>query len=536
MDAPIMYDAIIIGSGPAGISAALKLKGLKVLLIDVGLAPPQPSLPAKHLFDLRDLGFPLHNALLGANYEGLENIHGTYISPKLKGPQMRYIWRQPFGAPPTHTNNFDAMISYAQGGLANAWGAGVMRYSDRDLKQFPISAKDLNPYWDELTAHIGISGLDDDLSNYFGSLQDLLPPLPLSPLCQSFYDRYHKRKTRIAKKHIFVGRLRTALIANEFRGRAAYNPLLHDFFQAHNPAIYNPVFTLRELINEKSIEYLSGFLVQKFAEVGSVVKVIAKEVSTGLDREFSARKVFLGAGNINTARIALSSFAEYGRKLPILDNPVAFVPFLDFSKIGQIFPRRTFPGAELVVISDRDSKIEPIQASVYGLTGPLRGDLIAELPLCLKSNIVAIKHLASSMGMLQIFFPDSPSDDNYITLDPSEKLFINHKPVHKDQYLAKDGLYSVRPFLRLLHEMLYFACSSLCKFPVAGSSIHYAGSLPMRANSPGPFETDKNGLLYGTKNIYIIDAANFPYLPSKNHTFTLMANAMRIADIAKNKI
>lgn len=138
--------------------------------------------------------------------------------------------------------------------------------------------------------------------------------------------------------------------------------------------------------------------------------------------------------------------------------------------------------------------------------------------------------------MLQIFFPDSPSDDNFITLDSSEKLFINHKPIHKDEYLAKDGSYSIRPFLRLLHEMLYFACSSLCKFPVAGSSIHYAGSLPMRATSPGPFETDKSGLLYGTKNVYIIDAANFPYLPSKNHTFTLMANAMRIADMAKNKI
>ena len=81
--------------------------------------------------------------------------------------------------------------------------------------------------------------------------------------------------------------------------------------------------------------------------------------------------------------------------------------------------------------------------------------------------------------------------------------------------------------------MKYFASKRLCKIPPPGSSIHYAGTLPMRSNPQNKYETDPNGLLHGTKGIYVVDGGNFPALPSKNHTFTIMANAMRIGTLAK---
>ena len=31
-------------------------------------------------------------------------------------------------------------------------------------------------------------------------------------------------------------------------------------------------------------------------------------------------------------------------------------------------------------------------------------------------------------------------------------------------------------------------------------------------------------------NLYIVDGTTFPFLPAKNITFTLMANAIRVAD------
>jgi choline dehydrogenase-like flavoprotein len=34
------------------------------------------------------------------------------------------------------------------------------------------------------------------------------------------------------------------------------------------------------------------------------------------------------------------------------------------------------------------------------------------------------------------------------------------------------------------------------------------------------------------ENLYLVDGSTFPFLPSKNITFTLMANAVRIAEAA----
>jgi choline dehydrogenase-like flavoprotein len=61
-----------------------------------------------------------------------------------------------------------------------------------------------------------------------------------------------------------------------------------------------------------------------------------------------------------------------------------------------------------------------------------------------------------------------------------------------------------------------------------GFGGHLSGALPMRA-SPGPLETDPSGRLAGTRRVFVVDSAVFPTLPAQNLTFTVMANARRIA-------
>ena len=63
-----------------------------------------------------------------------------------------------------------------------------------------------------------------------------------------------------------------------------------------------------------------------------------------------------------------------------------------------------------------------------------------------------------------------------------------------------------------------------------GASVHYAGMIPMAAE--GQFTTDARCRTRAWDNVWIADGATFPFLPSKNITFTLMANAARIAATA----
>jgi choline dehydrogenase-like flavoprotein len=61
-----------------------------------------------------------------------------------------------------------------------------------------------------------------------------------------------------------------------------------------------------------------------------------------------------------------------------------------------------------------------------------------------------------------------------------------------------------------------------------GASVHYAGTLPMLANG-GDLTTDRTGRCRPFDNLIIADGSTFSSLPAKNLTFTIMANATRIA-------
>jgi choline dehydrogenase-like flavoprotein len=81
--------------------------------------------------------------------------------------------------------------------------------------------------------------------------------------------------------------------------------------------------------------------------------------------------------------------------------------------------------------------------------------------------------------------------------------------------------------VRLLRKLGYLSFPALIQRPGMGAGLHYAGSLPMRAN-PSRYETDAEGRLAGSQHVHIVDGACFSRLPAKNLTFTIMANALRI--------
>jgi choline dehydrogenase-like flavoprotein len=75
-----------------------------------------------------------------------------------------------------------------------------------------------------------------------------------------------------------------------------------------------------------------------------------------------------------------------------------------------------------------------------------------------------------------------------------------------------------------------FSTASLVVEVPKGQSIHYAGTLPMRADPKEEYTCDRYGELYGEPDIFVVDGSIFPALAAKNYSLALMANAMRIAD------
>jgi choline dehydrogenase-like flavoprotein len=62
-----------------------------------------------------------------------------------------------------------------------------------------------------------------------------------------------------------------------------------------------------------------------------------------------------------------------------------------------------------------------------------------------------------------------------------------------------------------------------------GASVHYAGTLPMSVEDK-PFTVTPGCRSRDVENLFVVDGSTFPFLPAKNITFSLMANAVRVAE------
>ena len=522
------FDAIVAGSGPGGAFAAYGLRGKRVLLLDVGYdAAASPRLSG-NVYDLRRTRDDLFPELIGENFESLHNLHDRPISLKLKSPLLSFVVRDWRSLTPIVSQTFEGVISLAKGGLANAWGAGVYRFTNRDLSGFPISNDDLQSCYDELVRHIGVSGANDDLEPYFGRDEALLPPLELSPLFSDLLARYERARDEFARAGAFVGRARLAVLTQPLNGRAAYEYENLEFFQPHIPAIYTPSYTIDQLRSEGAITYLSGRLVERFQERAGCVEVHTRNIETNEMEVWRGRKLCLAAGTLNTARIVLQSAGDYATRLPVLDNPMACIPIFSLRRIGAGLSLNDSSLAQLnCVIEDRDSG-EPVQGTLYGSTGPLRSDVLFTLPLSFRSNLTLLRHVAPAGGLLMLFYPGVESPRSYLRLSPSGELEVEFAECSGNPEI--EGR-----IIRLLRRIGYLTHPALVQRPGMGQALHYAGSLPMR-DKPGPYQTHADGRLAGTAHVHIVDGACFSRLPSKNLTFTIMANAMRIGRLLAREL
>ncbi len=164
-------------------------------------------------------------------------------------------------------------------------------------------------------------------------------------------------------------------------------------------------------------------------------------------------------------------------------------------------------------------------ASLYHYRSLMLYRLIRFLPVNLRYGIPILRAFLSGVVIAGYHFPETSFQYASVSLEPERKHILpalkirytqEHHKIHSekkqfDRFFLRTGLIPVKTITTL-----------------PGSSIHYAGTLPY-SHIPKKYHQRKDGLLYFTKNVYIGDSSGFCFLPAKGLTFTIMANAHRIA-------
>lgn len=530
-----IVDVIVVGSGPSGVNAAKRAleEGLSVTLVDFGNDEPglAESIPPEPFSTLRRTDPNQHRYFVGETF-GSEVDRNDRLGSHFTAPRA-YITNDVARLLPIESETFFPTQSLALGGLGVGWGAGCQTYEAFELERAGLPAADMPAYYDDVVRDIGVSGAaSDDTAAQVLAPRFLQPPSDIDTNARVLLDSYNRRRAELRALGLNLGRDPLALLTQPLSRpgiRRQANPYTDmDFYGTAGYSIYRPKYTVAELEQHPKFRYLSGALVQRFDETDDVVTVSFLEHRFGSAQKLAGKKLLLAAGALNSARIALRSKAMYDVRLPILSNPMHYLPCINLPMLGRpAADRRHSMGQLLGVYTPPHRAPEHVIFGTLSYRSLLHYRIVRQMPLPPSLGLLLSRLMITSLTMVGVHHPERPSPDKWIALrktSDGDTLAAHYESSAAEEALVAEDL---RGLVRCLWKL---KCPPLTRFSTApGSSIHYAGTIPYAPEQPTPLESDRRGKLIGSKHVFFADSTGWKYLPAKGLTLTLMANARRVA-------
>ena len=331
VDLKRIYDAIVIGSGAAGGMAAhvLTSQGMKVLMLEAGkkldIDKELKSTEWPYEHPRRGDMPPGHHALTLNEYTirqppyAADSKHTkvySYVQGWSGSDYSKNIVVDEKEHPYTGTN-YAWVRARCLGGKTNIWGRLALRLSDYDFKakshdgygeDWPISYKDIEPYYDRVDRYLGISGVRENLAY----LPDSIFQRPTRLTSAEVTLRNSLKKMSRVLTPYRAGVTTDGLKHNKYRsrcfgrgacGRRAGGCDIHAAFDSPTGLIYPAVdtgnLTLRTNAIAREILVDSG--------TGKARGVAFIDAETGRSYEALARVVVLAASTLESARLMLLS-------------------------------------------------------------------------------------------------------------------------------------------------------------------------------------------------------------------------------------
>ncbi|HEX6309660.1 MAG TPA: GMC oxidoreductase [Longimicrobiales bacterium] len=535
-----MSRVVVVGSGASGVHFALSLlrKGLDVTMIDVGRGGTHDIAPHANFTALkRELDDPA-GYFLGERYEGvlLPGSAGEYYGiPPSKG----YVFTGPDDLRHAGTG-FEPLLSFARGGLAEAWTAGCYPLNEGETADFPFCHQQIAEQYEEVARRIGITGAEDDLAPFMPLHGHLLPPLRLDAHSEQLLAVYDRKRARLNRGlGVYMGRTRVATLTRALGSRGACEYLGRCLWGCPVGALYTPSHTLAECQTFDGFEYVTGARVEYFTTgAGNRVRsVVVQPVGGGAHQEIAVDYLALAAGTLMSSSIVLESvLRSTGERVELhglMDNRQVLVPFFNLRMLGRSASPDTYQYHLLGLGLPASDPREYVHAQLTTLKTALLHPIIQRLPLDLQTATYLTRVVRAGLGVVNVNFRDTRRAQNYLTLSAGSgaggrTLELHYCPDADEGVRMRDALRKIAAALRALGCIIP---PGMTHVRPMGASVHYAGTLPM-SREAAPFTTTEHCQSRDYPNLFIVDGSTFPFLPAKNITFTLMANAVRVAEAA----
>jgi choline dehydrogenase-like flavoprotein len=527
----------VVGSGASAVHFALSAleSGHRVVMIDVGREGPASERPDDNFLELKaELADPAAY-FLGTRYEAVvyPDLEGEYYGFP---PNRSYVF-EPLRSFEVSSRGFDPLFSFARGGLAEVWTGGCYPFNAAELAAFPFGYQELAPFYDLVAKRIGISGVRDDLADFIPIHDHLMEPLRLDHHSSLLLERYGQVRSRLQTQlGAHLGRARVAVLSADRAERKECRYLGRCLWGCPIEALYTPSQTLSECQSNTRFEYLGAHCATHFKTDGSrrIRSLVVEPVAGGEARELSVETLVLAAGTLSSSRIVLESiYRERGDRIALeglMDNRQILVPFLNLRLIGRRFEPESYQYNQLAIGLEGDRLEHYVHCLVTTLKTALLHPVVQGVPLDLRTSLFLFRNLHAALGLINVNFHDTRRSGNSVSLEPAAdgsrpRLQIRYSPAEDEAGRISGALRRLR---RVLWHLGCVVPPGMVHVRPMGASVHYAGTFPMSA-SPRPSTVSADCRSHDFDNLYLVDGSSFPFLPAKNITFTLMANAARVA-------
>jgi choline dehydrogenase-like flavoprotein len=543
------YDAIVVGSGATGGWAAKQLAeaGLEVALLEAGRdVSPREFTEHKPVFQLkyRDMSGagewrkrrPVQvqcYACTEYNYDWfVDDVDNPYSTPEGKP----FTWQR----------------MRIVGGRSLCWGRQSYRLSDLDFKaasldgygkDWPISYKDLAPFYDRVEDYVGISGA--------GEGNDALPDGHFLPPMKMTCGEIHFREA-VARKFgrtVTIGR--TAILTETHNGRSACHYcgtcergcISFSYFSS-------PFTTVKDALKTGKCALLTNAIAAQIEmePAANLAKgVTFVDGTTRQTKTIRGKAVILCAQAMESTRILLNSTsgshtAGLGNSSGLLGRGLmdhvtgagAGGDLPQFKDAPDAFSAPHRANGIYIVRYRNTSKATRQQNFIrgYGFQGSAEADFDFDAEGFGATYKQAVKRGKYRIGV-GAFGESLARDDNFVSIDPNLKDAWGFPALHISMAHGENEKALMDDAAATAAEMLEAAGATNIKLASTvgqpGMAIHELGTARM-GNDPKTSVTDQYCQLHDVKNVFAMDGACFVSSGCQNPTLTMMAITVRACD------
>ncbi len=460
------------------------------------------------------------------------------VAPDRKGIGTKYAYGSDFPYrgvdrfQPMSKTGCDTTSSFAVGGFSNVWGATILPYLQEDTLDWPFPIADLDPHYKAVLSFMDSSAEKDDLASLFSLHGRGDPALRRGRQAEALLRDLQRHRGRLTDQGITFGAARLAVRAAPSEGRPGCVYCGLCMYGCPYGLIYSSASTLPVLARTTLFNRVPGFIVDRLSEGANGVTIVGRRRDDNAPVELRADRVFLGAGVLSSTRILLRSLEAFDRPVSLKDSQYYLFPMLRYAGEKGVAEEALHTLSQ-VFLEIRDSEVSPktVHLQIYTYNDLYAGAIAKSFGKAAWLLRPALGPIISRMLIAQGYLHSDHSRPIEVALERrpagGDLLRLNGRNERDAEVDAMLGRV-VRKVARNRGSIRAAPLGFLLQKTAPGRGYHSGGTFPMR-RSPSDLESDILGRPAGFSRVHIVDSSVFPSIPATTITFSVMANAHRIA-------